>query len=586
MVLPLLSTLLALLLVVALFLLRGRGRAATPAAQPIEPIDRLLRSAFDRSPVGVGYLDPNGAWLFVNKRLASLLGYSHLELLNVPMRMLTHGDDRKREAPLLATVRSGKSNGYTIVKRLHRKSGDYRTFRVQMIRCGDEQNAVHQCTVEEVTQQATSIEQVVMALQPIDEAAVVHCDGSSTITVWTRGAERLFGRSEAEALGRPWHVVHQMHHSEITALLAEASQNGKAERTTTRKRPDGTSVTVISTIVPYSLMQSIGFIEVSREEEPASVTAFTSQVRELEKECATLREQHASHEMVVASLRASNAELARKLRVLASGIRKLMAEREAAGLRPLRPITDPSLTPLPLAAMSLPETIDEAIRKVVEQQRSGTLAIRADDGEQQLVFEEGRLIAFSSGRKEAFLGQLLVDAGVITEQQRIEALEEHRATGKPFGSSLLRLGFATAADLATVIRTKAHRELAESINWTGATFSFAERGEDDRAFTPIAIDVLDILAEIGSGNQPIETDPPLAEVSSTPVRTDGNGRYFVARAAGRSASGRTPAFHAPDCTTAHAIPQQSLVRFDSAEEAAASRYTPCKRCLGQMGTHA
>ena len=590
MVLPTLWTLLAILLAVALFHFRGRSRTATPAAQQLEPIDRLLRSAFDRSPVGVGYLDPNGAWLFVNKRLASLLGYPHLELLNVPMRMLTHGDDRKREAPLLAAVRSGKSNGYTIVKRLHGKSGDYRTFRVQMIRCGDEQSAVHQCTVEEVTQQATSIEQVVSALGPIDEAAVVHCDGSGTITVWTRGAERLFGRTEAEALGRPWHLVHQVHHSEITALLADAAHHGKAERSTTRKRPDGTVVNVISTIVPYSLMQSIGFIEVSREETPASVTSLGTQIAALEAACATLREQDASNETVIATLRASNAELARKLRVLASGIRKLMAEREAAGHPPLRPISDPAITPLPVAAVPLPETIDEAIRSVVERQRSGTLSIRAEDGEQQLVFEEGRLVAFSSSRKETVLGQLLVDAGVITEEQRVAALNNHRSSGKPFGSSLLHLGFATAGDLATVIRSKAQRELAESINWSGATFSFAERGEDGRGFAPVSIDVLDVLAEIGSENQPAESRVSTVAPSSVsmgavpmiPVRDGGNGRYFVARALGRSTSGRTTAFHAPDCMSARAIPQQSLIRFDSAEEAAASRYTPCKRCLGPM----
>lgn len=592
MVLPALWTLLAILVGVAFFHFRGRGKAAAAPSQQIEPIDRLLRSAFDRSPVGVGYLDPNGSWLFVNKRLASLLGYSAGELLNVPMRMLTHGDDRKREAPLLASVRSGRSNGYTIVKRLHRKSGEYRTFRVQLLRCGDDQSAVHQCTIEEVAQQATSVEQVVSALHAVEEAAVIHCDGSGTITAWTRGAERLFGRTEAEVLGRPWHSLHDVTHSEITALLTEAAQSGKAERTVSRKRPDGTVVNFASTIVPYSLMHSTGFVEICREETTASFATLATQVRDLTAECATLREQDASNTNVIASLRTYNAELARKLRVLASGIKKLMAEREAAGLPSLRPISDPAITPIRIPAAQLPDTIDEAIRHVVEQHRSGTLAIRATDGEQHLEFDEGRLIAFSSGRKENFLGQLLVDGGVITEEQRVATLDDHRASGRPFGSSLLHLGFATAADLATVIRTKAQRELAESINWEGSTFVFTERSDEGRGLAPVSIDVLDILSEIAgeaSSENPIvpASAAPLADVAKIPVRSNGNGHYYVARALGRStSSSRTPSFHAPDCTSARTIPQQSLVRFDSVEEAAASRYIPCKRCIGQMENRA
>lgn len=584
MVLPALWTLLAILVAVAFFHFRGRGRGAAAPAQQLEPIDRLLRSAFDRSPVGVGYLDPNGAWLFVNKRLATLLGYTHLELLNVPLRMLTHGDDRKREASLLASLRSGRSSGYSIVKRLHRKSGEYRTFRVQMIRCGDDQNAVHQCTVEEVAQHATSVEQVVTALHSLEEAAVIHCDGAGTITAWTRGAERLFGRTEAEVVGRPWHAVHAVHHSEIAALLADAAQNGRVDRTITRTRADGTTIQLVSTIVPYSLMQSTGFVEICREEEGLSFSSLAAQAQK-HADLTSRSEHETAQAATIAALRASNAELARKLRVLASGIRKLMAEREAAGKPALRPITDPTVTPLSENTVHLPETVDEAIRQVVERHRSGTLAIHADDGDQQLVFEEGRLIAFSSGRKETFLGQLLVDGGVITEEQRVATLEDHHASGRPFGSSLLHLGFATAADLATVIRTKAHRELAESSNWAGATFSFTERSDDGRGFAPVSIDVLDILGEIGNDGPAI---PP--EAATIQIRANGNGNgnhhYFVARALGRSTSGRTPAFHAPECTSARTIPRQSLVRFDSAEEAEANRYIPCKRCIGQMESRA
>lgn len=599
MILPALWLLLAVLGVVAFFHFRGRSRTAAPPPQQLEPIDRLLRSNFERSPVGVGFVDSAGAWMFVNKRLATLLGYNQLELLNVPMRMLTHGDDRKRETAMLAALRGGKSMGYSLVKRLHRKSGEYRLFRVQMLRCGDPQAAVFQCTVEEVAQQHTSMDQIISALQSVEEAAVVHCDESGTITGWTRGAERLFGHSEAQVLGRTWHSLHGMHHTEVSDLLADAAHTGKLEQTVTRKRADGSEIRVVSTIVPYSQMQSTGFIEICREADaPPQFSRLLEENQSLAAAFVESKENEAAQETVIASLRASNTELSRKLRVLASGIRKLMAEREAAGLSPrLRPTTDPAVTPLPASATAPAGTLDDALRQIVEHHRTGTLEIRADDGEQRLVFVEGRLVAFTSGRQERFLGQLLVDAGIIDEQQRVAALADHRASGRPFGSSLIHLGLATAADVANVIRTKAHRELTESANWAGSKFTFVDGGDADRGFAPVSIDVLSVLAEIAENGHPIDPDTTSSSPTDTSssdivgtvetgarlsVREESDGRRFVARVVSRSSSSRSATYHTPDCTSARTIPETARLHFATAEEANANSYTPCKRCVGAV----
>lgn len=599
MILPALWLLLGLFLVVAFFLYRRRTSAPAPAPQ-VDPLDRLLRSTFERSPVGIGYVDSAGTWLFVNRRLSSMLGYANVELLNVPLRMMTHADDRKREAPMLAALRAGKSSGYALVKRLQRKTGEYRTFRVQMLRCGDDQHAVYQCVLEELTHQATSMEQIVGALHGIEEAAVIHCDASGTITGWTKGAERIFGRTEAEVLGRPWHWLRGIHHTEASELLASAAQSGKLEQTITPTRPDGTQISIFSTIVPYSHMQSTGFIEICRESgSTSSFGRIAAEKQELATACESLLAKEAEQNASIAALRASNAELSRKLRVLASGIRKLLAEREAAGLgsRP-RPITDPAVAPL--AAAGIPETgtLDDVLRTVAEQGRTGTLQIRAADGEQRLFFDDGHLVAFSSGRKESFLGQLLVDSGVITEEQRVAALEDHRESGRPFGSSLLYLGHATAEDLAKVIRSNAQRELAESAQWASSKFAFFEGRGTERGFTPISIDILSILAETAENAQEVEATTSSGDDSGNIVPTqpdaqetaNGNGhdkeRYFVARANGRSSSSRSAIYHTPDCTSARSIPQKSMVRFTSVEEAQQNQYSPCKRCVTPTETRA
>lgn len=316
MILKTLWVLLFLLLGFAAFLFKRRK----PEVQTVavnDPVDRLLRAAFDHSPVGVGYIDANGAWVYVNRRLALILGYTPSEMQHVPLRMLTHAEDRRREGALLASLRSGRSSGYTLVKRLHRKTGEFRTCRVQMLRCGDESNVIYQCTIEDVGLQTTSVEQVVAALQEVEDAAIIHCDASGTISRWSRGAEHLFGYTEAQMIGRPWHELHGVDHHAVPGMLAEASRAGRLVEAATRKRADGSTISVVSTIVPYVQMQSTGFVEVCRAAGPSPLATVASENERLRGMIEEFERKEISFTETVSMLRASNLDLSRKVRLLA-----------------------------------------------------------------------------------------------------------------------------------------------------------------------------------------------------------------------------------------------------------------------------
>ncbi len=49
------------------------------------------------------------------------------------------------------------------------------------------------------------------------------------------------------------------------------------------------------------------------------------------------------------------------------------------------------------------------------------------------------------------LGRMLVDAGVITEDELVAAVEEHKKTGDFLGTSIIKLGFATEEDILPVL---------------------------------------------------------------------------------------------------------------------------------------
>lgn len=497
---------LGLMLVVLAILIFRRLRRAKPAAAVVAaPPDRpkMLQWAYERTAAGIGFVTGDGQWLEANRRLVSILGYTVSELESFPLRLLTHPDDRKREAPLLAELRAGKRAGYAITKRLMRRTGDYKNARVQMLRCAESPQPLYQVTVDESTQQ-TPVESIFAAMADVDGSAAILCDASGAITGWNKGAERLFGHEAGDIVSTPWTKLHAGETKEsLTRLIATAAQNGFARALNKRVLRDGSIVVVRSVIIPDLLRGDGGFLEICHEETAAARTSATDPnallARTLE-ENASLRDAVAHAESAEAelrknatSLKALNAELSRKVRLAATAIRKMLPAQ-----RPDTPRSTPA-APATIArtwrGVAATE-FGEALSAVAEQSRSGVLHLRSDQGEKRFVFEKGSLIACSSDRDERLLGQLLVDAGIIDEAQRGAALESHRATGVPFGSSIVKLGLATEDDVAEILRAKAKNEIAEAAAWQTAEWAFTESEPAAASMVPIAIDVLAVLAEL------------------------------------------------------------------------------------------
>jgi PAS domain S-box-containing protein len=496
----------ALIVVFVFLMLRRRASGKRkPAAQALLP-DRpkMLQAAFDRAQVGVGFVTGDGQWLEVNRRLLSILGYMlPSDLDSFPLRFLTHPDDRKREAPLLAEIRAGKRSSYAITKRLMRKGGDYRSARVHMLRCAESPQPLYQVIIDDSTQQ-TPVEAMFAAMSELDSTAVILCDASGSITGWNKGAERLFGHTADEVVSSPWMKLHTGETKEsLTRLIGTAAQNGYARALNKRVLSDGSHVVVKSVIIPDLLRGDVGgFVEICHVESAAvrqSASDPSALLAKSLEENAKLRDALARAESTEAELRTTvtelrtmNGELSKKLRLAAGAIRKML---------PAQKVETPRSTPAAPAVASpwhgvASTDFSEALSAVAEQSRSGILHLRSDHGQKRFVFENGRLIACSSDRDERLLGQLLVDAGVIDDRQRSAALAAHRETGLPFGSSLVKLGLASEEDVAEIIRAKAKNEIAEAAAWQRAEWAFTESTPAAAAMIPIAIDVLAVLAEL------------------------------------------------------------------------------------------
>ncbi|MDD3052001.1 MAG: PAS domain S-box protein, partial [Candidatus Cloacimonetes bacterium] len=85
--------------------------------------ERLFRSVFEQSAVGICFSDLNGKLINVNQHFSDILGYSKDELLQLTWRDFTYPDDVIYEQDNEKKLFEGKIKSYTIQKRYIKKDG-------------------------------------------------------------------------------------------------------------------------------------------------------------------------------------------------------------------------------------------------------------------------------------------------------------------------------------------------------------------------------------------------------------------------------------------------------------------------------
>jgi hypothetical protein len=109
---------------------------------------------------------------------------------------------------------------------------------------------------------------------------------------------------------------------------------------------------------------------------------------------------------------------------------------------------------------------------LADRRASGTLSLGRGMVAWQFHLREGRVLLASSANKEALLGELLVERGLIDETQLAAALERCRRSRARLGRTLTRAGLVKPDDLSRVLAEKAQRLLEEALTWTEGSFFF------------------------------------------------------------------------------------------------------------------
>ncbi len=185
-----------------------------------EAIANNYRALFHSAPYGIAVAEPStGVLLDVNQALAEMSGRSREELVGQPQGIL-HPAEESGEGGLTSTFRRhvGRDLGNTLLSRLVTADGTVKEVEIKSDRAVLDGKEGYQGFFSDVTEKLAAEQEVAARdakLRAVFEAATdvsfIITDGRDpepTVLEYSPGAERLFGHTREEMMGRPVSVLH------------------------------------------------------------------------------------------------------------------------------------------------------------------------------------------------------------------------------------------------------------------------------------------------------------------------------------------------------------------------------------------
>jgi hypothetical protein len=143
-----------------------------------------------------------------------------------------------------------------------------------------------------------------------------------------------------------------------------------------------------------------------------------------------------------------------------------------------------------LRTMPLPDIL----QWLASGQKTGTLHVRRNSVETRMTFREGRIYSSWSNHPRLSLGQFLIRARYVNEEQLFRALLRQEEEGRLLGSILVALGILSEEDLQQSLQAKAQETIYDLFLWPEGQFEFKD-GELPEAMIHTEMDVQKVLLE-------------------------------------------------------------------------------------------
>ncbi len=178
-------------------------------AQTLPPDTQLFRDIFTASPVGIAVENLEGQLLFVNPTLCSMFGFSEEEMCNKHFLQFSHPEDAQKDRALFQQLRAGSIDYYQLEKRYFRRDGSMFWGRSSISLLKGRPFPLVVARVEDITEKKKAEEARFRhaAIVESSEDAILSVTLDGVIVSWNIGAQRIFGYTENEAVGKSVTII-------------------------------------------------------------------------------------------------------------------------------------------------------------------------------------------------------------------------------------------------------------------------------------------------------------------------------------------------------------------------------------------
>ncbi|HSB05767.1 MAG TPA: DUF4388 domain-containing protein [Thermodesulfobacteriota bacterium] len=143
-------------------------------------------------------------------------------------------------------------------------------------------------------------------------------------------------------------------------------------------------------------------------------------------------------------------------------------------------------------------SITEIIQLIGQQLKTGVLKIRRGKNTVEIYFVDGMIVhVYSNYRgKTDLIGEILVKAQLITEEQLERVLRIQKETLKYLGEILVELQLLTPEDVRKVISTQIYETIYDLFWWEDGTFNFDLKLVEGYKKIPLALSTEQVLLNI------------------------------------------------------------------------------------------
>ena len=196
---------------------------------------KSYKSIFESSLDAILLTRPDGTIFYANSAAEELFGYTRKEICDLGRSGIVDTDDPNLQVMLDLRARLGKSKDELIVIK---KDGSKFPAEVSTSIFQDNGNVNTFMIIRDITQRKNAEKQIkyhALLLSKVNDA-VIGTDANYNITYWNKGAEQMYGYTEAEALGKG-----------SVELLRPIYAPGERERIIKELNDKGNSITIIRT---------------------------------------------------------------------------------------------------------------------------------------------------------------------------------------------------------------------------------------------------------------------------------------------------------------------------------------------------